>query len=131
MRRRFVHLVIWTGGLLAAGLLYAGICFKVGRPLIPCMFHEVTGLYCPGCGVSHMCLSLLSLNFQAAFQANAAIMLLLPLGLIIGIQMAVRYVKYGITKLTPIQNIILYFMCGILLVFGILRNFPFFSFLRP
>lgn len=131
MRRRFAHLLIWTGGLLAAGLLYAGVCFKVGHPLIPCIFHEVTGLYCPGCGVSHMCLSLLSLNFQAAFQANAAIMLLLPLGLIIGIQMAVRYVKYGITKPTHTQNIVLCFMCVVLLVFGILRNLSFFYFLRP
>lgn len=113
------------------GLLYAGICFKAGHPLIPCMFHEVTGLYCPGCGVSHMCLSLLSLNFKDAVQANAAIMLLLPLGLIIGIQMAVRYVKYGITKPTCAQNILLYFMCAVLLVFGILRNIPLFSFLRP
>ena len=82
-----------TRGLLGAGLFYAILCILAGHPLIPCMFHTITGLYCPGCGVSRMCLSLLSLDFQSAFQANAAVMLILPPGLIIAFQMAFRYIK--------------------------------------
>lgn len=131
MFRRLAHLCIVTGGLLAAGLLYAFVCLKAGHGLIPCMFHTVTGLYCPSCGVSRMCLSLLTLNVKTAFKDNAAIMLLIPPGLIIALQMAVRYVKYGITKPTHAQAIVLYIMCGILIMFGILRNIPFFYCLRP
>lgn len=78
-----------------------------------------------------MCLHLLSLDFTSAFHSNAAIMLLIPPGLVIGLQMAVRYVKDGVTKPTRAQTAILYLMCGILVVFGILRNLPAFSFLRP
>lgn len=131
MRKRFTNLCMKTGGLLTAGLFYALICNLAGRPLIPCMFHTVTGLYCPGCGVSRMCLSLLRLDFASAFRANAAIMLLMPPGIIIGLQMAARYVKSGQISPTRVQAYVLTAMTVILLIFGILRNLPAFVFLQP
>ena len=122
MHKRLRTVCIKTGGLLGAGLFYAFICILAGRPLIPCLFHTVTGLYCPGCGVSRMCLSLLRLDFASAFQANAAIFLLLPPGLFMAGWMAVRYVRTGSTH---------YVMIGVLLVFGVMRNLPGFGWLRP
>ena len=83
------------------------------------------------CGVSRMCLSLLSLDFQSAFQANAAVMLILPPGLIIAFQMAFRYIKSGRLQPTRAQNLVLYIMAGFLLLFGILRNLPAFAWLSP
>ena len=131
MHKRLIRLCIKTGGLLGAGLFYALLCILAGHPLIPCMFHTITGLYCPGCGVSRMCLSLLSLDFQSAFQANAAVMLILPPGLIIAVQMAFRYIKSGRLQPTRAQNLVLYIMAGFLLLFGILRNLPAFAWLSP
>ena len=131
MHKRLIRLCIKTGGLLGAGLFYALLCILAGHPLIPCMFHTITGLYCPGCGVSRMCLSLLSLDFQSAFQANAAVMLILPPGLIIAFQMAFRYIKNGRLQPTRAQNLVLYIMAGFLLLFGILRNLPAFAWLSP
>ena len=69
------------------------------------MFHQITGLYCPGCGVSRMCLALFRLDFVSAFRANAAIFLLLPAGLAIAIQTAVRYVKTGNGRLTRVSDL--------------------------
>ena len=66
MRNRFKKLCIRTGWLAGAGLFYLLICNLAGRPLIPCMFHQITGLYCPGCGVSRMCLALFRLDFVSA-----------------------------------------------------------------
>ena len=131
MHKRLIRLCIKTGGLLGAGLFYALLCILAGHPLIPCMFHTITGLYCPGCGVSRMCLSLLSLDFQSAFQANAAVMLILPPGLIFAFQMAFRYIKSGRLQPTRAQNLVLYIMAGFLLLFGILRNLPAFAWLSP
>lgn len=131
MHKRLIRLCIKTGGLLGAGLFYALLCILAGHPLIPCMFHTITGLYCPGCGVSRMCLSLLSLDFQSAFQANAAVMLILPPGLIIAFQMAFRYIKSGRLQPTRAQNLVLYIMAGFLFLFGILRNLPAFAWLSP
>lgn len=131
MHKRFRILCIKTGGLIVAGLFYAFICSLAGRPLIPCLFHTVTGLYCPGCGVSRMCLALLHLDFAAALRANAAVFLLLPPGAIIAVQMAYRYVKTGSWQPTRIQNWILYAMVVFLLIFGLLRNLPSFAWLQP
>ena len=78
-----------------------------------------------------MCLSLLSLDFQSAFQANAAVMLILPPGRIIAFQMAFRYIKSGRLQPTRAQNLVLYIMAGFLLLFGILRNLPAFAWLSP
>ena len=103
----------------------------ITRQGFPCLFHLLTGLYCPGCGVSRMCLSLLRLDFASAFKANAAIFLLLPPGLFMAGWMAVRYVRTGSTRLTRVQACVFYVMIGVLLVFGVLRNLPGFGWLRP
>ena len=131
MHKRIQTLCIKTGGLLGAGLFYAFICILAGHPLVPCLFHTVTGLYCPGCGVSRMCLSILSLDFASAFKANAAVFLLLPPGLVMALRMAVRYVRTGNTRPTQVQTCVFYVMVGVLLVFGVVRNLPGFEGLRP
>lgn len=131
MHKRIRTLCIKTGGLLGAGLFYAFICILAGHPLVPCLFHTVTGLYCPGCGVSRMCLSILSLDFASAFKANAAVFLLLPPGLVMALRMAVRYVRTGNTRPTQVQTCVFYVMVGVLLVFGVVRNLPGFEGLRP
>lgn len=131
MRKCLRTLCIKTGGLLGAGLFYAFICILAGHPLVPCLFHTVTGLYCPGCGVSRMCLSILSLDFASAFKANAAVFLLLPPGLVMALRMAVRYVRTGNTRPTQVQTCVFYVMVGVLLVFGVVRNLPGFEGLRP
>lgn len=123
--------MVKTGGLLAAGLFYAFLCFLKGSPLIPCLFHQLTGLYCPGCGVSRMCMALLCLDFKTAFKANAAVFLLLPAGLIIALQMGVRYIKKGRIQPTRTQTILFFLMTALLLVFSILRNLPAFIWMAP
>ena len=69
----------------------AGIFFLLGlayyivtqlTPLrIPCLFQKITGLACPGCGISHFCIRLLHLDFLGAARENLAIALLSPLWL--------------------------------------------------
>ena len=48
---------------------------------IPCLFQKITGLACPGCGISHFCIRLLHLDFLGAARENLAITLLSPLWL--------------------------------------------------
>lgn len=131
MKERFDTLCKWVSRLLAVGLLYAWVCRMVGRPLIPCVFHTLTGWYCPGCGVSRMCLALLRLDFGAAFRANRALFLLLPVGGILAVQMAVRYVRTGERQPTHRQQIVLTSIVVVLVLFGVARNLPVFSYLQP
>lgn len=52
-----------------AGLLY-GIFVSYTGLAIPCLFRKVTGLLCPGCGVTGMCVALLHLDWRGAFSCH-------------------------------------------------------------
>ena len=59
-----------TAFLLASVLLYlaAGVFFGI---FIPCPFRTVTGLRCPGCGLSHAAVCLTRFDLAGAFKENA------------------------------------------------------------
>ena len=64
MRR---HKALLTGaGLLCAGLLYGYVLIPLGLR-VPCLFRRVTGLRCPGCGVTDLCLGLLHGRFLPGY----------------------------------------------------------------
>ena len=56
-----------VGLALAAGLGYAAWVRATGLG-VPCPFHMLTGLYCPGCGITRCISALLQGNWQAALQ---------------------------------------------------------------
>ena len=66
-----------VGLALAAGLGYAAWVRATGLG-VPCPFHMLTGLYCPGCGITRCISALLQGNWQAALRSNAAIVVLAP-----------------------------------------------------
>ena len=121
IRSRLTQMLLTLSALFGAGLLYAGFVLLTGWG-IPCVFHLVTGLSCPGCGVSRMFLALLRLDFAAAWQANPAILALLPLGLAVFADISVRYVRTGRRAPGKLSNAAIVFMIAVLLVFGVARN---------
>ena len=131
MKRRFKRLCAAAAAILAVGLGYAFLGVWLGGTLIPCFIHELTGLYCPGCGLSRMCLALLRLDFAAAFRANTAVFLLLVPGAILTVQLCIQYVKTGRVRPSRRQSIVIGSMIALLLLFAVLRNLPAFSFLQP
>ena len=78
MRQRLNRCIRISAAILGVGCAYALFCHLTGWG-IPCPFHALTGLNCPGCGVSRMLLSLLRLDFAAAFRYNAVLFCMLPL----------------------------------------------------
>jgi hypothetical protein len=78
MRSKIVRISIF---LIAAGailLLYFFVEPKNGN-LPQCLFHEVTNLYCPGCGVQRSLHALLNGHFLTAISFNLLFILFLPL----------------------------------------------------
>ena len=49
-----------------------------------CLFHLLTGLDCPGCGAQRMAYALMHADLRAAWNANAFLMLSIPL-LVLGV----------------------------------------------
>lgn len=104
-----------------AGLLY-GIFVSYTGLAIPCLFRKMTGLLCPGCGVTGMCVALLHLDWRGAFSCHPVLfVLLLPLTAVF-ICNAAGYVQDGRFRFARWQNFILYVSVAALAIFGVVRN---------
>lgn len=107
--------------LLTAGCAYAFFGFRTGIT-IPCVFKLITGLKCPGCGVTHMFLNLFRLDFKDAWLSNQAVMAILPLFFCLLCTGVYRYIRYGTKKQPKYETVIEIIMIVVLVLFGIVRN---------
>ncbi len=120
-RKRLIRVITYTLCIVMAGFVY-GIFAKYTGLAIPCPIYAVTGLKCPGCGVTRMCLAMMRLDFHGAFLCHPVLFLLLiPLGIVFA-GSAMTYVKDGTKKLKPWQNVILYISIVLLVGYGVVRN---------
>ena len=94
-----------------------------------CPFHKFTGLYCPGCGVTRLLFSLIKLDFYQAFRYNPLVFILLILGIIYWLIKIICQKFKNINLIIP--NKIWYVLLIIVILFGIMRNIPFFDYLGP
>lgn len=121
MRKRIQKGLIVGAAVLLGGCAYLLLYSRLGIG-IPCVFHLVTGLSCPGCGVTRMLLSLMRLDFSAAFRYNAVLLCLTPFLLFLFGFWLYRYIRYGSWKSPKPVRILCWSVVGILLVWGVVRN---------
>lgn len=98
--------------------------------VIPCVFHELTGLYCPGCGMTRALASLANLEIYQAIRYNALIIFLVPAFLLYIVFKIKSYINNEKNKFN-IPNYLLWSALIITILYGILRNIPLFDFLKP
>ncbi len=120
-KQRFFTLLRKISIFVALGLGYAELVRHLGFG-IPCPFHALTGLDCPGCGISRMFLALLRLDFRAAWEANCALLAALPAATVYAAYRGVIYVAHGTRTLSRGENIAFYVAAALLCVFGVVRN---------
>lgn len=90
----------------------------------PCPLHYLTGWYCPGCGSLRAMHQLLQGNVRAGWALNPLTMVLLPFigyGLMSQALLVLRGRRLPGIFLSA--NIIRA-LCGVIVLFGILRNLP-------
>lgn len=122
MKTKRIQRVIGTLLILLSVLLaYALFCYHMGFG-IPCLFHVVTGLKCPGCGITGMFVSLMKFDIQNAFNCNPVLLCLSPVFIIISIRYIYVYIKNGNFILGKFFDILIYILIAVLFIFGILRN---------
>lgn len=122
MKKRLQKVLCAALVLLCAGLFYALLTRRLGVGL-PCLFYRLTGLKCPGCGVSRMCLALLGGDLHEAFRQNRAVFLLIPAFLYTACVWCVGYVRSGLRVLRGAPKAVAWIMAAVLVSFGIARNF--------
>ena len=120
-KKRCSLLLSRMAAVVLAGLGYALFCIKTGW-YIPCILRLYTGYRCPGCGVSHMCTSLLQLKFSEAFRYNPAVFLMLPALGVLGLQLCITYIRDGKPRLSRGYSFLAGGMVVVLVIFGIVRN---------
>ena len=96
---------------------------------IPCIFYKITGLYCPGCGITRLLFALVNLEFYESFKYNPWIFILIVLGLFYLICKLFIFLKFK--KIIKIPNYVYITLIIISIIFGIFRNIPSFDFLGP
>lgn len=118
--RRHRNILLLSAGILLFLTLYC-IAAKNGYSL-PCLFYQITGLMCPGCGNSRAALALLRLDIAAAFSYNP----LFPLEFFYLLWVYARCCKaylqgrrFSYTPACPVMDILI---LAAILLWWILRN---------
>jgi hypothetical protein len=133
-RHPLVRVGLWFA---IASLTLAGVVLFLFNPaqhhFYPiCLFHEITGLDCPGCGATRALYNLLHGRIFAALQYNALVVLATPFLSVAGM----RWLARDLTGKPhpPLQPRPLWINLAVALIilFTILRNLPVapFTFLR-
>ena len=107
--------------VLAAGVVYF-IWLKLTGIGIPCIFHELTGWSCPGCGVTTLIMSVAAGRLDLARAANPFLFYTWPLILGFIIWNEVKVIKGKTYKADKIINILLIAYIIAFIAFGVLRN---------
>ena len=110
-------------------IIYLCIHFKF---FIPCPILLVTKKYCPGCGITRMFLSILSLDFYQAFRYNPLIFISLPIlfpYLLYQLYIWLYQKQDFLIKYYPKKA--LWILLFIVVIYGVMRNIPYFSVLAP
>lgn len=99
---------------------------------IPCVFHAVLGVYCPGCGITRMLFALIRFDIVEAFGYNQFMFIVLPIFAIFFIHDIYIYIvgkkNYWFKKIPKWVYITLLVL---VFVWMILRNIPMFPYFRP
>jgi len=107
-------------GLLFGANAAAVIAIEPARVSIfpVCPFHQMTGLWCPGCGTTRALHQLLHGNLAAAFRFNLLSMSMLPVA-------GYLIVRGDTSTLKPAW---IWALLVVVVAFGVLRNIPAYPF---
>lgn len=121
--------------LMIAGTMF--LYFNVpgeSKIFLPCFFHYITNLYCPGCGSTRLLYSLIHGDIVTALKCNILVLIFIPILFYSFIVLCVNiYLKKQVLRPINFTPAISRAIIIIVIIFTIFRNIPFvpFSYLAP
>jgi len=97
----------------------------------PCLFHEVTGQYCAGCGMTRAVVALSNMDFYQALRYNVFVVIALPFLAIYFLVEAYYWVLNRKNRFEKVFQVIAVVILVGLVVYSVFRNIPAFSWLAP
>lgn len=116
--------------LIIIGLTYLLLIDKYHIGLF-CPIYKITKLYCPGCGITRMLISILNGKFYQAFRFNPLLFLISPILIFYYLIYFISVLNHKKFILKKYENNICIFLIILFLGYGIIRNLPLFYFLSP
>ena len=125
MTRAWHALWMAPAAALAAGAVWALRTFdpnQAGSPFPACVFHQVTGLYCPGCGGTRAMHALVHFDLPGALAMNALPFVAAPLLGLLALRVATTLPAFAerMTRFTANP----WFWLALVGGFTVLRNLP-------
>ncbi len=119
-----VKLMILAAVPLAAllGILFREEIVGLVKESGPCLFHLVTGYYCPGCGNTRSADALLHGNIPLALRNNAVLPFLVIILIILYIELILSVLGKP-RKLLPRKTWFWWLVGGVFAVYFVVRNF--------
>lgn len=117
MNKKLLNII----GILIIIFIYALIVLNTSFA-IPCIFNKITGFQCPGCGITRMYIYMFKFDFKNAFMMNPIIFCAQPFIYYIIAKMGYAYISDKKYKTNKIEDVILYIVLILLILYGILRN---------
>ena len=121
MRKPLQDIVLF-GAIIAVGAIFFFFNPATTAFYPKCLFHEWTGLYCPGCGSTRALHCLLHGDLREALRDNALVVLALPL-------LGAIFIARTFRRRPPVaarQSRLgwLGLLLAVIVAFGVLRNIP-------
>jgi hypothetical protein len=100
---------------------------------LPCLFHALTGLYCPACGTLRALSQLLQGNFLSALRLNPLTIIALPFFSWYVLSRAIHLAAGRMPRSSRAELLGAKLILLVVLVFWVLRNIPLapFTYLAP
>jgi len=98
-----------------------------------CLFHEKTGLFCPGCGATRSALDLSNGDWFGAMRNNVLFVSSLALSgvWVVALAMSEEFPEVKTLRFFRFRLWFLWWILATLIAFTLLRNIPAMDFLRP
>lgn len=113
------RILIIYAAVIGIGALYTVLIYTTGFG-IPCLFNQITGLQCPGCGTSRMALAVMRLDFAEGFMYNPVAFVTVPVWILISIGCYLG--RPASLRQGKVLLGIFYVNVAAYVVFGIVRN---------